>query len=316
MAAHLAACGRCRAAFDRVLSTHRRVRAWLAELQSPADHGAFNVSNAFARVLYRAKAFGHEIPWYSRSVRPGALASSFAAQGLLVALLMLMGTNDAVRREIERMTLVAPTPVVRQTKPASNHGGGGGQRSPLLPPTGELPIPAPRVFTAPVATVERPALVMDPSLIAPPDAWAAPTSAIGSPLAALTTGGGGRRGDGGLGDGGSFGIGNGNDGGLEGNGSAGISSAGNGVTAPSVLTRVDPEYSEEARKAKYSGSVILSIVVSAEGKAENIRVVRSLGMGLDEKAIEAVRQWRFKPGTNKGIPVKVRAQVDVNFRLL
>jgi TonB family protein len=83
-----------------------------------------------------------------------------------------------------------------------------------------------------------------------------------------------------------------------------------------VLSKVDPEYSEEARKAKYSGAVVLSIVVNTDGRAGNIKVVRSLGMGLDEKAIEAVERWRFRPGTNNGIAVRVRAQIEVNFRLL
>jgi TonB family protein len=83
-----------------------------------------------------------------------------------------------------------------------------------------------------------------------------------------------------------------------------------------VLSKVDPEYSEDARKAKYSGQVTLSVVVGTDGKAENIRVVRSLGMGLDEKAVEAVQQWRFRPGTIKGVAVRVRAQILVTFRLL
>jgi TonB family protein len=61
---------------------------------------------------------------------------------------------------------------------------------------------------------------------------------------------------------------------------------------------------------------MLSIVVNTDGKAEDVKVVKSLGMGLDEKAIEAVMKWRFTPGKNKGVPVKVRAQIEVNFRLL
>ncbi len=97
---------------------------------------------------------------------------------------------------------------------------------------------------------------------------------------------------------------------------AGIFSVGNGTTPPSVLSKVDPEYSEQARAAKYSGSVMLSIVVNTDGKAEDIKVVKTLGMGLDEKAIESVQKWNFRPGMNKGVPVNVRAQIEVNFRLL
>jgi len=95
-----------------------------------------------------------------------------------------------------------------------------------------------------------------------------------------------------------------------------VHSVGNGTTAPTVLTRVDPEYSEEARTAKYSGSVQLSIVVGTEGKAQDVKVTKSLGMGLDEKAVEAVQKWVFKPGTYQGVPVNVRALVEINFRLL
>ena len=73
---------------------------------------------------------------------------------------------------------------------------------------------------------------------------------------------------------------------------------------------------EEARKAKYSGSVTLAIVVDTEGRARDIHVTKSLGMGLDEKAIEAVQKWRFKPGMKGGQAVNVRATIEVNFRLL
>ena len=83
-----------------------------------------------------------------------------------------------------------------------------------------------------------------------------------------------------------------------------------------MIFKVDPEYSEEARKAKYSGEVMLSIVVDTEGRARDIHVVKSLGMGLDEKAVEAVEKWKFKPGMKGGLPVNVRATIAVNFRLL
>ena len=88
------------------------------------------------------------------------------------------------------------------------------------------------------------------------------------------------------------------------------------MSAPTLVAKFEPEYSEEARKAKYSGTVLLSIVVDAEGHARDIHVVKSLGMGLDEKAMEAVAKWKFKPGTKDGKAVNVRAQIEVNFRLL
>ena len=89
-----------------------------------------------------------------------------------------------------------------------------------------------------------------------------------------------------------------------------------GVSAPSLLFKIDPEYSEEARKAKYSGTVVLYIEVDTSGHIRNPRIIRGIGLGLDEKAIEAVNKWRFKPGMKDGKPVIVAAQVEVNFRLL
>jgi TonB family protein len=89
-----------------------------------------------------------------------------------------------------------------------------------------------------------------------------------------------------------------------------------GIKQPTVIYKVDPEYSEEARRAKYSGTVILSVDITPDGKASNIRVMTGLGLGLDEKAIEAVSKWRFKPGTKDGQPITVTAMVGVSFRLL
>ena len=91
---------------------------------------------------------------------------------------------------------------------------------------------------------------------------------------------------------------------------------GGGVTAPSLLSKVEPEYSEEARRAKYQGTVVLYVEVYPDGKAHNLKVLRSLGLGLDEKAIEAVNKWRFRPGYKDGKPVTVQATIEVNFRLL
>ncbi len=90
---------------------------------------------------------------------------------------------------------------------------------------------------------------------------------------------------------------------------------GGGVTAPVVVDKLDPEYSAEASRAKLSGTVLLAIVVDKQGDARDIRVMRGLGMGLDEKAIEAVSRWKFKPAQKDGQPVNVRANIEINFRL-
>jgi TonB family protein len=204
-------------------------------------------------------------------------------------------------------------------------GGGGGDRSPLPASFGKLPKASLRQFTPPMAVINNPnpRLTMEPSIIAPPDVslpnvkadnWGDPLAKIGGPPSNGPGSGGG------IGSGSGGGVGSGKGGGFgpgEGGGvGGGVYRVGGGVTAPIVLSKKDPEYSEEARKAKYQGVVLLSIEVTASGTASNIKVVRSLGLGLDEKAIDAVKQWKFKPGYKDGKPVTVAATIEVNFRLL
>lgn len=98
--------------------------------------------------------------------------------------------------------------------------------------------------------------------------------------------------------------------------SPGAVRVGAGIKAPSVAYKVEPEYTETARAAKYQGTVLLYIEVGPDGAAHNIQVTRSLGLGLDEKAIEAVSQWKFNPATKDGQPVTVAATIEVNFKLL
>jgi TonB family protein len=95
-----------------------------------------------------------------------------------------------------------------------------------------------------------------------------------------------------------------------------VQRVGGHVTAPAVQHKVAPDYTKEARRAHIEGTVILYGEVAPDGKAKNIRVVRSLDQGLDEKAIEAVRKWKFRPGMKDGTPVTVAATFEVNFRLL
>jgi protein TonB len=90
---------------------------------------------------------------------------------------------------------------------------------------------------------------------------------------------------------------------------------GGGVSAPKEIFAPSPDYSEAARKAKFQGEVVLSLVVDAQGNPTDIHVVKPLGMGLDEKAVEKVRTWKFIPGKRNGIPVPVRVLLDVTFRL-
>jgi len=89
----------------------------------------------------------------------------------------------------------------------------------------------------------------------------------------------------------------------------------NGVTIPRAIKQTPPEYSDEARRKKLEGTVLLSLVVTANGDTADIKVTRALGSGLDEKAIEAVSQWTFEPATKDGKPVAVKIAVEVSFHL-
>jgi TonB family protein len=143
--------------------------------------------------------------------------------------------------------------------------------------------------------------------------WGDPQGVLGPPSNGPGTGGG-------IGSGEGTGIGSGKGGGLgpgEGGGTGGGPySVGGGVSEPIPTYMPDPTYSEEARKAKYQGVVSLWIVVDSQGNVTDARVVKPLGLGLDEKAVETVRTWKFKPAMRNGVPVPVRVGVDVFFRLL
>jgi len=138
------------------------------------------------------------------------------------------------------------------------------------------------------------------------------SSVLGPPSNGTGSGGGiGSGSGGGVGSGHGPGVGPGWGGGIGG----GAYRVGGGVTAPRVVFAPDPSFSEEARKAKFQGTVVLYVVVGIDGRAHDVRLIRSLGMGLDEKAIEVVGQWKFDPGRKDGSPVAVQVNVEVSFRL-
>ncbi len=139
------------------------------------------------------------------------------------------------------------------------------------------------------------------------------SSQIGDPLSAAKEGMFGQHGANGIGDRGCCqGIGEA----VQGRPGIAASRPGHEITQPRLVYEVDPEFSEEARKAKYQGVVVLAIEIGVDGKPDNVRVIHGLGLGLDERAIAAVLQWRFRPGMQDGKPVATAATVQVNFRLL
>jgi TonB family protein len=266
---------------------------------------------------------------YGRQKKSFMMSTGF--QIGVVALLFTVFSTKIVRDQVKQVaTLVMPVdlepyqPKMAPKKQAMGGGGGGGDRSPLPASKGRLPKQSLRQFTPPMAVVNNPnpKLTMEPSIIVPPDVNLPNVNMAqyGDPLGKLGPASNGPGSGGGIGSGSGGGVGSGKGGGFgpgEGGGvGGGVFRVGGGVTAPALLYKVEPEYSEEARKAKYQGTVLLYVEVDPSGKATNIKVARSLGLGLDEKAIEAVRKWKFKPGYKDGKPVTVAATIEVNFRLL
>jgi periplasmic protein TonB len=242
----------------------------------------------------------------------------------VIALLFILGSLKPVQRIIQQEVTTLTMPDLSAFKPQpkkAQGGGGGGARELLDASKGKLPKIAPKQFTPPrVDPPENPKLPVLPTIVADQpipniqaNNYGDPLSKLGQLSNGIGSGGGiGNGKGGGVGPGNGPGFGPGSGGGFGG----GAYRIGGGVSAPVPIYQPEPEYSEEARKAKWQGTVMLSLVVDETGKAVGIKVTKSLGLGLDQKAIEAVEKWRFKPGTKDGKPVPVIASVEVNFRLL
>jgi protein TonB len=191
------------------------------------------------------------------------------------------------------------------------HSGGSNQTE--LPARHGAPPPKAHRTFIPPTTQPEPRLALPVTVAYESPTVATDYPAIGDPSSKLLDGALGRLGRNGTGDSASDGgIGPG------GSGTPGITtrSQRGRIMPPVLIYRVEPEFSEEARKAKYQGMVILSIEVDTSGRATNFRILRGLGLGLDEKAIEAVSRWRFRPGSLDGKPVVTSATVEVSFHLL
>jgi protein TonB len=268
---------------------------------------------------------------YRVSTTRSALGSILAHVLIIGAILALTLLPHQVRSEakpVARVTLIAPSlesyALPLATKEAGG-GGGGGDRDRIAAPRGELPHAAKEQITPPQIVVrnEHPKLAVEPTVVAPPQVrMAASTPNLGLPTAPVLpsivasngTGSGGGIGSGsggGVGKGVGPGVGEGSGGGIGG----GTYRVGGSVLAPRPLAMPDPEYTEPAREAKLEGMCVLGLIVGADGKPRDIRVIRKLGMGLDEKAMIAVSQWTFAPATRDGIPVPVQISVQVSFKL-
>jgi protein TonB len=285
----------------------------------------------------RTAVFGSGVPggsWkYSESrKRSGVLSIILHVTAVaLVVGLSSMGARRVEHPQLawEQVTLIAPSKDVYMLPPAlqeAGGGGGGGDQSKLPAPQGRLPKLSMEQITPPAIVVrnEHPKLAVEPTVVAPPkmEIAASKLPHLGDPAAPAMpnpafsngTGAGGGIGSGsggGVGKGAGPGIGEGRGGGIGG----GVFRVGGGVLAPKPISTPDPQYTDQARRAQYEGTCVLAMIVGPDGKPRDIRIQRGLAMGLDQKAIEAVQQWRFDPATKDGRPVAVQISVEVAFKL-
>lgn len=232
-------------------------------------------------------------------------------------------------RQHETVILIAPSPdtyTLPVAKKVVSGGGGGGDHDRLPATKGRLPKLAMQQITPPTIVVrnEHPKLAVEPSVVVPPQVRLAenhmpnlgtPTPApmpAAPPSNGIGSGGGiGSGAGGGVGVGHGPGVGSGSGGGIGG----GVFKVGGGISAPQAISTPDPVYTDEARNAKTQGICVLWLIVDDQGHPRDLRVIHGLGHGLDAKAIEAVKQWRFQPATKDGQPVNVQISVQVEFRL-
>ena len=243
-------------------------------------------------------------------MRKAPVLTSLAIHVGGIVVLLLIASVPSVRDTMTRLP-DRVVPLLAPRLPRAKAQGGGGQRNPLPASRGQAPPrPVTRVFVPPMAVrLENPKLMVQQAMIEAPDFNTAP---VGDPLGKAGPLSGGPGGPFGIGDGTGLGIGKG-----PGIGNGAVSYKSLGITEePRVLHAEEPEYSEEARKARQQGTVVLAIDVDVNGRVANVRVLKSLGLGLDEKAKEAVLKWRFRPAMAGGRPVTAPAQVNVTFHLL
>jgi len=226
------------------------------------------------------------------------------------------GTHDRVK--LSDLTIFAP-----RTGQAGG-GGGGGSNDLIDPITGRQPSFEKAPVTPPLIPLEDPKLAIAPAIAVPPDVTLPDNQSLpnigvhSSPNVTMLSYGPGQDtgtgigAHGGSGPGDGQGYGPGSDRGFN----SGIYKPGvGGVTFPVPVLTPEAEFSDEARRTKHQGICIVALIVDSRGHPQNPRIVRSLGMGLDEKALEAVKKYTFEPATKNGKPVPVLISIQVDFRL-
>ena len=238
---------------------------------------------------------------------PLAVAASAVLNGGIIAILLITVVKPFIE---QKKPVVTQTPIdLTDPKIEGPHGGGGSpDKAPpvqgRIPPKMQMPDVTPKLLEPPPPSID----IQDPLNI--PNNPKLPNFGMANSNVKLGSGGGNGTG-GGVGNGHGLGYGDG----TGGNWGGGLEHVGGAVSAPYQINQVEAEFSDEARRAKYQGIVVVAIIVDAQGNPQNPRVVRALGMGLDEKAIEAVMKYKFHPAMRAGKPVAVPVNIEINFRL-
>jgi periplasmic protein TonB len=253
-----------------------------------------------------------------------SVGAHVAIIGLIIFLIIEARMHPKPVPKVQTVQMdITPFRPIAPKGPAMGGGGGGGARELVPAPKGRLPKFSETPITPPMLAVnEHPKLAVEPTIKMPPNVVLPNnnlpnlgdprTSIVGPASNGSGSGAGLGSGDGGgIGSGSGAGYGPGEGGGYGG----GLYHVGGGVSPPVLIYSVDAEFSDEARRAKYQGVSVVSLIVDAHGLPQRIRVVRKLGMGLDEKAVEAVRQYKFKPSTYQGKAVPVEITIEVNFHI-
>lgn len=228
-------------------------------------------------------------------------------------------------QKVEVTQVVVPPYIPPVTAPAPQSmagGGGGGLHHPVEANKGHLPPVEKAPINPPELQVDHPKLAVAPKVVMPQQIKIPDNSmpSLGIPqstqvvMKSQGSGSGsgfGVGGGGGIGAGDGGGIGSGSVGGYGG----GVMKVGGGVIAPVVIHKVVPEFTDQARRVKYQGVASIGLIVDAQGNPEDVHVVHPLGMGLDQKAVEAVRQYKFKPAMFQGHPVPVQLVIEVDFHM-
>ena len=245
---------------------------------------------------------------------PTSTAIAVVIHGLVILLIAFLIAKHVQLGAKAKTTLVTEVsiPPMAPVK-AQAMGGGGGQKGPTPVTKGSPPKFADQQIVPPnKPPLIEPKIKIEPTVEVQKDVKMAtnlPNFGVpNSPLVGMSMGNGSGTG---LGAGNGSGIGPGSGGNIGG----GPRRIGGGVSAPILIFSVEPEFSEEARKAKVAGNVLVNLWVDTNGNPSHVHVIRGVGMGLDEKAVEAVKQYKFKPAMENGKPVLVELNVEVNFQI-